>query len=351
MSLDLDPKFIRICENILSLLKRLDDEIGREAFEEAKNALETLHKLQDVTIAVLARTKVGVRVAKLQTHSHAGLSALAKECVKDWKNMASTQQKPIPNSSLSTSQSSSAPSTSSIISSSNVITAKSSGQDEIRHAFDSSRADAHALPLGIKLSDSRRRVQEMLRKILLEVINLHVKTEQGIAQTKSLNFDVSLRGLETSTNSVASDIEQALFDALGGGNDERPSNAYGEQFKALAFNFKRNVALTVNILYGIVPPQQLVTMTSAELLSEEAKKSAEEAVKQAVEATQADWDRKNRAAVLAKAGIDPAEGMLTCPKCKKRNTNFYLKQTRSADEPMTTFANCLTDTCLYRWRF
>ena len=32
-------------------------------------------------------------------------------------------------------------------------------------------------------------------------------------------------------------------------------------------------------------------------------------------------------------------------------TTYYQKQTRSADEPMTTFASCLTDTCLHRWRF
>lgn len=345
MSTTEDPKFTKACENVLSLLKRLDDEITRGAVEEAKLALQTLHSLTDVTVAVLARTKAGVRISKLQTHSSDGLSTVAKECVRDWKNMAANA--PSLKQTLQTSSSTSSSSSSSSSSSYSTITASSSSVK-----FDSVTADAHALPPSARLSESRRRVQEMLRKVLLDVMNQHLKTEAGAEEAKKFSYFVNdVRGVETSTNSIASDIEQTLFDALGGGNDEKPANAYGEQFKTLAFNFKRNDALTLNILYGIVAPERLVKMTSAELLSDAAKKSAEEARKDAVEATQADWDRKNRAAVLAKAGIDPAEGMLTCPKCKKKNTNFYLKQTRSADEPMTTFANCLTDTCLYRWRF
>ena len=37
-----------------------------------------------------------------------------------------------------------------------------------------------------------------------------------------------------------------------------------------------------------------------------------------------------------------------CGKCKKRETSFYELQTRSADEPMTTFITCLN--CGHRWR-
>lgn len=39
----------------------------------------------------------------------------------------------------------------------------------------------------------------------------------------------------------------------------------------------------------------------------------------------------------------------TCGKCKKNNCSYYQLQTRSADEPMTTFVNCLS--CGNRWRF
>jgi len=38
-----------------------------------------------------------------------------------------------------------------------------------------------------------------------------------------------------------------------------------------------------------------------------------------------------------------------CGKCKKNNSTYYQMQTRSADEPMTTFVTCLE--CYNRWKF
>lgn len=43
------------------------------------------------------------------------------------------------------------------------------------------------------------------------------------------------------------------------------------------------------------------------------------------------------------------EGVLTCPKCSKSRTFSYSKQTRSADEPMTTFATCMN--CKHKWSY
>ena len=187
---------------------------------------------------------------------------------------------------------------------------------------------------------------------MLDVVAPHLATEAG--QSDSMSF---LGGLQSSAEidetggRVATGIEQGLFDALGGGNDDQPSGGYAEQFKALAFNFKRNVPFTVNVYFGHITASELATITSAELLSEGAKKQAEDSRREALEATQLDWLLKNRGAVLASAGIAASEGLLQCPKCKKRQTTYYQKQTRSADEPMTTYASCLTDTCLFRWRF
>jgi DNA-directed RNA polymerase subunit M/transcription elongation factor TFIIS len=44
-----------------------------------------------------------------------------------------------------------------------------------------------------------------------------------------------------------------------------------------------------------------------------------------------------------------ADGINKCRKCKSYKTTYYQLQTRSADEPMTTFATC--HKCSNRWKF
>ena len=42
------------------------------------------------------------------------------------------------------------------------------------------------------------------------------------------------------------------------------------------------------------------------------------------------------------------DGAFTCSKCRSKKTTFYEMQTRSADEPMTLFIQCLS--CGSRWK-
>lgn len=39
-----------------------------------------------------------------------------------------------------------------------------------------------------------------------------------------------------------------------------------------------------------------------------------------------------------------------CPKCEHPRAFFMQMQTRSADEPMTTFYRCCNNDCQYRWK-
>ena len=42
------------------------------------------------------------------------------------------------------------------------------------------------------------------------------------------------------------------------------------------------------------------------------------------------------------------EGFITCNRCKSKKTTYYQLQTRSADEPMTTFVSCFN--CGKNWK-
>ena len=46
--------------------------------------------------------------------------------------------------------------------------------------------------------------------------------------------------------------------------------------------------------------------------------------------------------------IEASTDNFTCRKCKSKKCSYYQLQTRSADEPMTTFVNCIE--CGNRWK-
>jgi len=51
-------------------------------------------------------------------------------------------------------------------------------------------------------------------------------------------------------------------------------------------------------------------------------------------------------ALLAEA--KNVEGFFTCQRCKSKKTSYYQLQTRSADEPITTYVSCLN--CGKNWK-
>jgi hypothetical protein len=55
-----------------------------------------------------------------------------------------------------------------------------------------------------------------------------------------------------------------------------------------------------------------------------------------------------REQILINALLQAATDQFVCPRCKARKANYVQVQTRSADEPMTTFITCLE--CGKKWK-
>ncbi|KAI9216379.1 transcription factor S-II-domain-containing protein [Blastocladiella britannica] len=95
--------------------------------------------------------------------------------------------------------------------------------------------------------------------------------------------------------------------------------------------------LRESVLGGDIAPAQLVSMRGEELASKDTRDRLQAAKDEAL--------FKARAAGNVKAVTD----QFRCGKCKKRKCSYFQMQTRSADEPMTTFVECLE--CGNNWKF
>lgn len=99
---------------------------------------------------------------------------------------------------------------------------------------------------------------------------------------------------------------------------------------------KSNLALRKRVLSGEISPERFVVMTHEELKSAERRAEDEKFQKENMDM-----------AMVAKAERSVSTS-LQCGKCGQRKVSYSQAQTRSADEPMTTFCECTV--CGNRWK-
>lgn len=131
----------------------------------------------------------------------------------------------------------------------------------------------------------------------------------------------------------AMEVEKAAFSKFKGDTPE-----YRAKMRSLFQNLKnkQNKDLGPRVLNGEIQADKFVIMTHDELKSAERKKEDDELQK----------DNMKRAQVpMAERSISDA---LKCGRCGQKKVSYSQAQTRSADEPMTTFCECTV--CGNRWK-
>jgi len=114
---------------------------------------------------------------------------------------------------------------------------------------------------------------------------------------------------------------------------------YMDKLKSIYFNlnkesYVKNTSLLDRLKNKEIKSFSISAMTHQELCPERWQKMIDDKIKR----------DKNKYEINMEAATDEFK----CFKCKKRKCTYYEMQTRSADEPMTTFVSCLI--CGNRWK-
>lgn len=113
-------------------------------------------------------------------------------------------------------------------------------------------------------------------------------------------------------------------------------SCYRNKFLSIKYNMETS-DLSERILSGEVKSRTIADMTSASM-------NPNGRLAQAIRSRQ-EYHSNN---ALRNKLDENYVGAFKCAKCKSQKTTYYQMQTRSADEPMTTFVTCLN--CSKRWK-
>jgi transcription elongation factor S-II len=108
---------------------------------------------------------------------------------------------------------------------------------------------------------------------------------------------------------------------------------YTDRVKTIVKNLKVSEKL-LNILLTSKRPHEIAFMTHQEMNSNKWQSIIDEKMKR----------DKSKYETRMEASTDT----FTCRRCKSKECTYYQMQTRSADEPMTTFVTCIN--CNNRWK-
>ncbi|KAM6108662.1 transcription elongation factor A protein 3 [Pterocles gutturalis] len=160
--------------------------------------------------------------------------------------------------------------------------------------------------------------------------------------TAALRMDDDYKEFGVNCEKMASEIEDhILWGGWGSPGSELKSTdmKYRNRVRSRISNLKdpKNPSLRRNVLSGAIPPGLIARMTAEEMASDELKELRNAMTQEAIREHQ-----------MAKTGGTVTD-LFQCGKCKKKNCTYNQVQTRSADEPMTTFVLC--NECGNRWKF
>ncbi|ATY58774.1 DNA excision repair Rad2 [Cordyceps militaris] len=284
---------------------------ANEAPENALRLLDLLKKDAAPTEEMLRATRAGVFVGKLRSNANKEIARSAAELVNKWKKLVEQEKyTKMQKSKLGSPASGTAASPPTTTTSATATPAgankKFAGDPETRK-YDADGVDT-------------KRTDSTVRNSCIGLIY------NGLAFRSTAS--------ESDVLAKAVAVEAAAFAHFKGEGAD-----YKKKIRSLFTNLKNksNRALGVSVMGSEIPPERFVAMTDDDLKSDDQRKKEIELEKE---------NMKKAQVPMAEKSISDS---LECGKCKQKKVSYTQAQTRSADEPMTTFCECMN--CGNRWKF
>ena len=339
-------------KEVLSLVKNLEKNRANDTA-----VLEILRALEkDVipTEKLLRETKVGVEVNKFKRSGNAEIAKLVKRIISAWKDAINKhklkqrelhhQQHQLKQGGTSQSNAghdgASAAATTTTTTTTSASTGGVSGSTASKDSHSNNSSNNNNNPSGVAGARLTHTPQF---------------TKPRNAKNDGVNTTIYNHKLRDS-------VIKALYDALAKESNHPPSailqicieienemnklnnvahhaRQYKEKYRVVYSNIisRNNPELKFKIVNGDLTPHYLVTCDPKELAPEKLKKELEEIREKNLFNAQG--------ATIERSVTD----RFTCGKCKEKKVSYYQLQTRSADEPLTTFCTC--EVCGNRWKF
>ncbi|KAM9429948.1 transcription elongation factor A protein 2-like [Salvelinus alpinus] len=161
-----------------------------------------------------------------------------------------------------------------------------------------------------------------------------VRTKCRELLVAALQTDDDYKPIGADTENLAAQIEDCIYQEF-----RSTDQKYKSRLRSRISNLKdpKNPDLRRNVLAGNISADRIANMAAEEMASAELKEMRKTLTKDAIREHQ-----------LSKVGGTETD-MFQCGKCRGKNCTYTQVQTRSADEPMTTFVLC--NGCGNRWKF
>ncbi|XP_053571018.1 transcription elongation factor A protein 1 isoform X2 [Bombina bombina] len=299
-------------DEIIRIAKKMERMVQKKNTVGALDLLKEL-KILPMTLELLQSTRIGMSVNSIRKQStDEDVTSLAKSLIKSWKKLLdgpSSDKEPEEKKKEQQPPSQSSP--------------------EAREESSSSSNSSSKKEEGPMRSDG---IVSSFPRAPNTLDSVRLKCRELIATALKTGDDYITIGADD--EELGAQIEEAVFQEF-----KNTDAKYKNRVRSRISNLKdaKNPNLRRNVLCGNISTEHFARMTAEEMASDELKEMRKNLTKEAIREHQ-----------MAKTGGTETD-LFTCGKCKQKNCTYTQVQTRSADEPMTTFVFC--NICGNRWKF